>query len=732
MATGGGGAAGKILAALARLKDGDAEEISEACAELRSIAQNSAGKVALMQAGGVEPLVFLVQSAGDEAVKYPGVAAGAGLSSAAGALQALSTIHSGKRLLGVAVELVPSLVEMMQHGSDQGKAEATGALCSFCQITEKVEDAIIESGGHKHLGAGRANPHPHLNQSKSTSGGASFAHHLLLWLGEKAAMFVLMSVSFVAAYLWQGHMLANGSTRAKEEAISLLKTLALRVAGKVAIAEDPEVIRDIVALLEAGSQKAQCQAAAVLQLVGNSEGAKAAILRCGAPDVLQRLLQYSSSPQVKDACQSALRVLWTSGEANPAGAEPAERPSEQTVKDVFATEVVPPIELEGAAPIPPDVPSFGGSASAPPMSQLPFPMSAPLGHNDACGPLFDDACAPLDGGAAFPPMPQQIGQALYGHADGGASTEHPPGGVSMYGSMAEEGAQIAQDAARMPSSLGGQMYDAGHHGGNKENAGGLLSHMSNVKVDPLEDRYGLSKPGGMPSDGFGFNESQLQDYARVSSMPAEPQYSWDGQSGAAASEGALADLADVMPLVEILQVGTDEEKERACAALFSLAVDHQQALMEAGVVPPLVKILDRAGQVAGVQGLDAEGLGVAHAAGIVNTLWRWGRPEERSHLERCAIEVVDGLVQLLYSGTAKGKEQGASALGSLGAMNDSIKLAFAEAGAVKPLVPPLPPPGDDDSVPVDKPLPHTCARTSLGDGFCLSDAWFLYVAIGRE
>ncbi|KAK3278401.1 hypothetical protein CYMTET_13654 [Cymbomonas tetramitiformis] len=634
MATGGGGAAGKILAALARLKDGDAEEISEACAELRSIAQNSAGKVALMQAGGVEPLVFLVQSAGDEAVKYPGVAAGAGLSSAAGALQALSTIHSGKRLLGVAVELVPSLVEMMQHGSDQGKAEATGALCSFCQITEKVEDAIIESGGHKHL----------------------------------------------------GHMLANGSTRAKEEAISLLKTLALRVAGKVAIAEDPEVIRDIVALLEAGSQKAQCQAAAVLQLVGNSEGAKAAILRCGAPDVLQRLLQYSSSPQVKDACQSALRVLWTSGEANPAGAEPAERPSEQTVKDVFATEVVPPIELEGAAPIPPDVPSFGGSASAPPMSQLPFPMSAPLGHNDACGPLFDDACAPLDGGAAFPPMPQQIGQALYGHADGGASTEHPPGGVSMYGSMAEEGAQIAQDAARMPSSLGGQMYDAGHHGGNKENAGGLLSHMSNVKVDPLEDRYGLSKPGGMPSDGFGFNESQLQDYARVSSMPAEPQYSWDGQSGAAASEGALADLADVMPLVEILQVGTDEEKERACAALFSLAVDHQQALMEAGVVPPLVKILDRAGQVAGVQGLDAEGLGVAHAAGIVNTLWRWGRPEERSHLERCAIEVVDGLVQLLYSGTAKGKEQGASALGSLGAMNDSIKLAFAEAGAVKPLV----------------------------------------------
>jgi hypothetical protein len=142
----------------------------------------------------------------------------------------------------------------------------------------------------------------------------------------------------------------------------------------------------------------------------------------------------------------------------------------------------------------------------------------------------------------------------------------------------------------------------------------------------------------------------------------------------------------VIPLVQMLQTGDEVQRVNALGALAGLAMDHQQALLEAGAVEPVMKALDRAGKIAGVQGLEADGLGVVDAANIINSLWRWGRPQERQHLERQSLQVLDGLVQLLYSGTAKGKEAAAAALGTLSAMSDAIKLAFAEAGAVKPLV----------------------------------------------
>jgi hypothetical protein len=66
---------------------------------------------------------------------------------------------------------------------------------------------------------------------------------------------------------------------------------------------------------------------------------------------------------------------------------------------------------------------------------------------------------------------------------------------------------------------------------------------------------------------------------------------------------------------------------------------------------------------------DANGDGVVHAASILNGLWRWGRPAERAHLERAALGVLDGLVQLLYNGTARGKEHAAAALGTFGQMS---------------------------------------------------------------
>jgi hypothetical protein len=69
MATALGGTAGRVKAALAVLVAEGSDEVArgDACAELRQLAANSAGKVALMQAGAVEPLTAMLRTAGDDA-----------------------------------------------------------------------------------------------------------------------------------------------------------------------------------------------------------------------------------------------------------------------------------------------------------------------------------------------------------------------------------------------------------------------------------------------------------------------------------------------------------------------------------------------------------------------------------------------------------------------------------------------------------------------------------------
>eukprot|EP00976_Prorocentrum_cordatum_P045764 924230-Prorocentrum_minimum.AAC.19 len=60
---------------------------------------------------------------------------------------------------------------------------------------------------------------------------------------------------------------------------------------------------DVIALLETGSLKAQAAAAKILQQCAAKDDTKSHILKSGAPDVLQRLLQYTNSSDVKGACQ---------------------------------------------------------------------------------------------------------------------------------------------------------------------------------------------------------------------------------------------------------------------------------------------------------------------------------------------------------------------------------------------------------------------------------------------
>jgi hypothetical protein len=148
-----------------------------------------------------------------------------------------------------------------------------------------------------------------------------------------------------------------------------------------------------------------------------------------------------------------------------------------------------------------------------------------------------------------------------------------------------------------------------------------------------------------------------------------------------------SELHEVMPLVELLSTTTsNSETESLVSALASLACDHQMALLEAGAVVPLIRLLDRAGHEASILGGRANGVGVAVAAGIILSLWRWGRPRERAQLDRMIMGVVDGVVQLLVAGSSLGREQAAGALCAMAATSDSVKLAIAEAGAVKPLI----------------------------------------------
>ena len=82
-----------------------------------------------------------------QARKAPNTYLGAGLGCAAACVQGLSTLHSGKRLVGTALEIVPSLCEVLSHGADEGKSEAALALSSLLDMNPEVDKALYEFAG---------------------------------------------------------------------------------------------------------------------------------------------------------------------------------------------------------------------------------------------------------------------------------------------------------------------------------------------------------------------------------------------------------------------------------------------------------------------------------------------------------------------------------------------------------------------------------------------------------
>lgn len=254
-----------------------------------------------------------------------------------------------------------------------------------------------------------------------------------------------------------------------------------------------------------------------------------------------------------------------------------------------------------------------------------------------------------------------------------------------------EQATAALRALWSPASTGasGRDADASFHAGGGEKA----------ELFPQESQQMSSSGVSLNVDGqhvemerSGSVTDTALDKTHIDNVVALPNTTVRSNVGVAFQSNqpplpAFSELKDVMPLVELLSTTTSNtEIETLVAALASMACDHQMALLEAGAVVPLIRLLDRAGHEASILGEGAHGVGVADAAGIILSLWRWGRPQERTQLERMIMGVVDGVVKLLVSGSSVGREQAVGALCAMAATSDGVKLAIAEAGAVKPLI----------------------------------------------
>ena len=74
-----------------------------------------------------------------------------GVSAAAACLAGLSSVHSGKHLIGAAAALVPALSALLQDGSKAGRAEAAAALGALLAINPALEKPLLDLHAPQHL-----------------------------------------------------------------------------------------------------------------------------------------------------------------------------------------------------------------------------------------------------------------------------------------------------------------------------------------------------------------------------------------------------------------------------------------------------------------------------------------------------------------------------------------------------------------------------------------------------
>jgi hypothetical protein len=163
--------------------------------------------------------------------------------------------------------------------------------------------------------------------------------------------------------------------------------------------------------------------------------------------------------------------------------------------------------------------------------------------------------------------------------------------------------------------------------------------------------------------------------------------------------GSREAASGLVPVIQLLQSGTERTHAYAKGALSSLGVQTKAAIIESGALHQLVAVIgvhaskaivhmlqhvvesaDGAGSGAGTSASDLAGELAAAFATISASDERMGRIAEG------AAAVVPGLVRLLETGSSTGQEQAAGALRQLSGLHDNLTVAIAREGAFEPLV----------------------------------------------
>ena len=146
---------------------------------------------------------------------------------------------------------------------------------------------------------------------------------------------------------------------------------------------------------------------------------------------------------------------------------------------------------------------------------------------------------------------------------------------------------------------------------------------------------------------------------------------------------------EVRPLVQMLENGSPEVKQQAKAAIESLNVQTQMALIHAGALKPLLELLGPSTAPALVQFCSSAAAN--HAGHHVAAA---GRALSQIIIAQSDIEgitdlsmvAVAGLTQLLALGSPEGKSEAASALWSLSLAHEAFKTSIIQSGAIEPMV----------------------------------------------
>ena len=160
---------------------------------------------------------------------------------------------------------------------------------------------------------------------------------------------------------------------------------------------------------------------------------------------------------------------------------------------------------------------------------------------------------------------------------------------------------------------------------------------------------------------------------------------WHLAASGEENQTAIAQAGGIVPLVVLLESGTEATKQYAAAAAESLAdgsADNQLALARARAIPPLVELLGSDRPETQQHAVGA----LLHLASEEKEEKREGEVPKAPAETRAATAVIRRLVGVLDSRNASAQMVAASALATLAPRSATTRTSIRDAGAIPPLV----------------------------------------------